>query len=146
MSNILHSIRKEVNKNNSLFVPEMYTNLLGSIVICGYIFSENKPNTVDINKKWHKIRKNPEKFIDFWIDDPNFIDKSLKLFDLEKPKDFPICFVQSNFNALFMPYVDGKLLPLNENGVYPQTAKSGKIYPVTFNSNDDKSMIKKEEE
>lgn len=132
MSNIVHSIRKEVNKNSSIFAPEMYTNTLGSIIICAYIFSKEKPNPVDINKKWRKIRKNPENFIDFWLDDPEFIDKSLKLFDLERPEEFPICFVQSDFNTLFMPYVDGKLLPLNENGLYPQTAKRGKIYPINF--------------
>ena len=40
----LHSMKKEIAKNNLLFVPEMYNNLLGSVVISAYILSEEKPS------------------------------------------------------------------------------------------------------
>ena len=128
----LHSMKKEIKKNNSIFNPDMYVNTLGSVIICGYILSENKPDPVEVNKTWRKIKKNPEKYIDFWIDDKDFIDKSLALFNMKRPKEFPIAMVQSKYNVLFMPYYDGQLYPLHEKGIFPQTAKSGKIYPIDF--------------
>ena len=70
---------------------------------------------------WREIKKKPE-LVDFWIDDKDFIDKSLALFAIERPENFPIAMVQSNFNVLFMPYVDGQLFPLREDGIYPLTA------------------------
>ena len=128
----LHSMKKEIKKNSSIFNPDMYVNTLGSVIICGYILSENKPDPVEINKTWRKLKKSPEKYIDFWLDDPAFIDKSLSLFNIKRPEEFPIAMVQSKYNVLFMPYFDGQLYPLNEKGIYPQTAKSGKIYPIDF--------------
>lgn len=135
----LHSMKKEILKHNSIFNPDMYINTLGSVIICGYLFTKNKPEPVEINKRWREIKRNPEKFIDFWIDDPDFIDKSLQLFNIKRPDEFPIAMVQSKYNVLFMPYYDGQLYPLHENGLYPQTAKSGKIYPVKFTNNTDDS-------
>jgi hypothetical protein len=79
-----------------------------------------------------KTKKNPEKYINFWIDDKDFIDKSLALFNMQRPEEFPIAMVQSKYNVLFMPYYDGQLFPLHEKGIFPQTAKSGKIYPIDF--------------
>jgi hypothetical protein len=125
-------MKKEIKKNSSIFNPDMYVNTLGSVIICGYILSENKPDPVEINKTWRKLKKNPEKYIDFWLDDSSFIDKSLALFNMTRPENFPIAMVQSKYNVLFMPYFDGQLYPLNEKGIYPQTAKSGKIYPIDF--------------
>ena len=85
------------------------------------------------------MKKNP-KLVDFGLDDPDFIDKVLRLFSLEKPKDFPIAMVQSKFNVLFMPYVDGQLLPLREDGIYPMTASHGKIYPIDFTNKHDSEV------
>ena len=131
----LHSMKKEIKKHSSRFQPDMYINTLGSLIICGYMFSKDKPEPIDINKTWRKIKKNPEKYINFWIDDKDFIDKSLALFNMNRPESFPIAMVQSKYNVLFMPYFDGQLYPINENGIYPQTAKSGKIYPIDFSTN-----------
>lgn len=128
----LHSMKKEISKHNSIFNSDMYVNTLGSVIICGYILSENKPDPAEINKTWRKIKKNPENYIDFWIDDKDFIDKSLALFNMKRPEEFPIAMVQSKYNVLFMPYYDGQLYPLHEKGIFPQTAKSGKIYPIDF--------------
>ena len=128
----LHSMKKTITKNSFIFNPDMYHHTLGSVIVCAYMFTENKPNPVDINKKWHKICKNPKKYVDFWIDDPKFIDKSLALFDLQRPEQFPIAMVQSSFNVLFMPYLDGQLYPLREDGFMPPTANHGKIYPIDF--------------
>jgi hypothetical protein len=128
-------MKKEIKKHSSRFQPDMYINTLGSLIICGYMFSKDKPEPIDINKTWRKIKKNPEKYINFWLDDPKFINKSLELFNMSVPESFPIAMVQSKYNVLFMPYFDGQLYPINENGIYPQTAKSGKIYPIDFSTN-----------
>lgn len=142
----LHSMKKNMIKNSLTFVPDMYTNLLGSLVISAYIFSEGKYDAKAINKRWRKLVKNPD-HVDVWLDDPDFIDKVLALFDMERPENFPIAMVQSEWNALFMPYVDGKLYPLREDGVTPRTASKGKIYPINFDgtNNSDEIVAKKEE-
>lgn len=117
-----------------MFVPEMYNNLLGSVVISAYILSEEKPSLLEIKQKWRQLRKNPKK-VDFWLDDPDFIDKALKLFDMKRPDYFPVAMVQSDFNALIMPYINDTLYPLREDGVFPMTASKGKIYPIDFTNN-----------
>lgn len=142
----LHSMKKEIAKNNLMFAPEMYNNLLGSVVISAYILSEEKPSLLEIKQKWRQLRKNPKK-VDFWLDDPNFIDKTLKLFVMKRPDYFPVAMVQSDFNALIMPYIDGKLYPLREDGVFPMTASKGKIYPIDFsltNNKDGEAAAKSE--
>lgn len=126
----LHSIKKEIKKNNLRFMPDMYNHPLGSVIISACILT-GKTDVVEINKKWRNLVKHPQK-VDFWIDDKDFIDKSLALFDMKRPEDFPIAMVQSDFNVLFMPYVDGQLFPLREDGIFPQTANKGKIYPIDF--------------
>ena len=128
----LHSMKKEITKRKLMFDPELYNNMWGSVAICAYILSPDKEKTpFEINKIWHKMKKNP-KLVDFGLDDPDFIEKTLKLFGMPKPEQFPIAMVQSKFNVLFMPYVDGQLLPLREDGIYPITASKGKIYPIDF--------------
>lgn len=114
-----------------MFAPDMYNNLLGSVIISAYILSEEKTDKVFINHMWRTLKKNPE-MVDFWLDDPDFIDKSLNLFAMKRPEYFPVAMVQSDFNALVMPYIDGQLLPLREDGMFPMTASKGKIYPINF--------------
>ena len=137
MSNMVHSIRKEMKKNNLRFVPDMYTHPMGSIIISACILT-GKTDVAEINRKWRNLKKHPKQ-VDFWIDDKDFIDKTLALFDMERPEDFPIAMVQSNFNVLFLPCVDGQLFPLREDGVFPQTARKGKAYPIVFTNNKDNS-------
>lgn len=126
-------MKKEIAKRSLMFDPELYNNMWGSLVICAYILSPEKTKTpFEINKIWHKLKKNP-KLVKFGLDDPDFIEKTLKLFGIKRPENFPIAMVQSSFNVLFMPYVNGQLYPLREDGVYPMTASKGKIYPINFN-------------
>ena len=127
----LHSMKKEIAKRTLMFEPDMYLNTIGSIIISAYILSPEKPSVFEINKRWHQIKKHPKK-VNFWLDDPDFIDKTLDLFCMKRPEVFPIAMVQSDFNVLFMPYVEGQLFPLREDGVYPMTASKGKIYPIDF--------------
>lgn len=124
-------MKKNITKNVLLFAPDMYNNLIGSTVISAYILSKEKPDAKEINKKWRYYRKHPGK-INFWIEDPDFIDKALALFGMKRPENFPVAMVQSNFNVLIMPYFDGQLFPLREDGIYPMTASKGKIYPIDF--------------
>ena len=137
MSNMVHSIRKEMKRNCLRFDSDMYTHPMGSIIISACILT-GRTNVTEINRKWRNLKKHPKQ-VDFWIDDKDFIDKTLALFDMERPEDFPIAMVQSNFNVLFMPCVDGQLFPLREDGVFPQTARKGKAYPIVFTNNGDNS-------
>lgn len=141
----LHSMKKEIAKRKLAFDPEMYNNMWGSVAICAYILSPDKEKTpFEINKTWHKMKKNP-KLVDFGLDDPEFIDKTLDLFCMKRPEVFPIAMVQSDFNVLFMPYVEGQLFPLREDGVYPMTASKGKIYPIDFTNTHDGEVATKSE-
>lgn len=135
----LHSMKKEIAKRKLMFDPELYNNTLGSVIISAYILSKEKPVVPVINKMWREVKRN-RKLVDFWLDDPDFIDKALDLFGMKRPEVFPIAMVQSKFNVLFMPYVEGQLLPLREDGIYPMTASHGKIYPIDFTNKHDSEV------
>lgn len=126
----LRKFRKAVEKSDLRFDPEMYNNVLGSLVITHYVLRTLDGEDVDINKirsTWRKLSK--KKSLDFWLDDKDFIVKALALFDMEPLYGrFAAC--QSAFNILFLPYIDGTVLPIREDGIYPMTARDGKIYPV----------------
>lgn len=127
---MLHAFRKQVKNNSLRFAPEMYNNVLGSLVITHFMLNKLEGNELDvgaIKAKWKYIVKHG---IDFWLDDPDFITKSLALFDM-KPIFGRFAMVQSALNTLFMPYIDDKIMPIREDGIYPLSAREGKIYPVT---------------
>ena len=127
---ILRKYRKQVKNSNLRFEAEMYNNVLGSLVITHYILNKLDGNELDvgtIKTKWKYIVKHG---IDFWLDDPDFITKSLALFDM-KPIYGRFAMCQSTLNTLFMPYLDDKIIPIREDGIYPNTAIHGKIYPIT---------------
>ena len=127
---MLHALRKQVKNSNLRFASEMYNNVLGSLVITHYILNKLDGNELDvgaIKAKWKYIVKHG---IDFWLDDPDFITKSLALFDM-KPIYGRFAMVQSALNTLFLPYIDDKIIPIREDGIYPNSAIHGKIYPIT---------------
>ena len=127
---ILRKYRKQVKNRNLRFEAEMYNNVLGSLVITHYILNKLDGNELDvgaIKAKWKYIVKHG---IDFWLDDPDFITKSLALFNM-KPIFGRFAMVQSALNTLFMPYIDDKIIPIREDGIYPNSAIHGKIYPIT---------------
>lgn len=138
---ILRKYRKQVKNSNLRFAPEMYNNVLGSLVITHYILNKLDGNELDvgaIKAKWKYIVKHG---IDFWLDDPDFITKSLALFDMEPIFGrFAMC--QSALNTLFMPYIDDKIIPIREDGIYPNSAIHGKIYPITEQKKEDKDETK----
>lgn len=126
----LRKFRRSIKKSTLRFDPAMYNNVLGSLVITHYVLRTLDGEDVDINKiksTWRKLSK--KKSLDFWIDDKDFVVKALALFDMQPLYGrFAMC--QSAFNVLFLPYIDETVLPIREDGIYPMTAKSGKIYPV----------------
>lgn len=138
---ILRKYRKQVKNSNLRFEAEMYNNVLGSLVITHYILNKLDGNELDvgaIKAKWKYIVKHG---IDFWLDDPDFITKALALFDMEPIFGrFAMC--QSALNTLFMPYIDDKIIPIREDGIYPNTAIHGKIYPITEHKEKDQDETK----
>ena len=138
---ILRKYRKQVKNSNLRFEAEMYNNVLGSLVITHYILNKLDGNELDvgaIKAKWKYIVKHG---IDFWLDDPDFITKSLALFNM-KPIFGRFAMCQSALNTLFMPMVDGQILPIREDGIYPLSAREGKIYPITEQKKGDKDETK----
>ncbi len=126
---VLRSYRKQVKNNNLRFVPDMYNNVVGSLIITHYILNKLDGNELDVNtikSTWKRIVK---RGLDFWLDDPDFITKALALFDM-KPAFGKFAMCQSELNTLFMPWVDDQILPIREDGIYPLTARNGKIYPI----------------
>ena len=127
---ILRKFRKNVKNPTLRFDPVMYNNVLGSLVITHYVLRTLDGEETDVNKiksTWKKLSK--KKDLGFWIDDKDFVVKALALFDMQPLYGrFAMC--QSTFNVLFLPYIDGTVLPIREDGIYPMSARSGKIYPV----------------
>ena len=138
---ILRKYRRQVKNNNLRFDANMYNNILGSLVITHYILNKLEGNELDVSAikaKWKYIVKHG---IDFWLDDKDFITKSLALFDM-KPIFGKFAMCQSALNTLFMPYIDDKIIPIREDGIYPNTAIHGKIYPITEQKKEDQDESK----
>ena len=126
---MLHAMRKQV-KNSLQFPMEMYTNVVGSLVLTHYILNKMNGVELDVNgikATWKHIVK---KGLDFWLDDPDFIKKVLELFGME-PIYGKFAMVQSQTNVLFLPYIDEQILPIRPDGIYPASVRTGKIYPIT---------------
>ena len=127
---VLRKFRKSIVQSSLKFDPEMYNNILGSLVITHYMLNKldgNEPDVNAIKAKWKALVKKGK--LDFWLDDPNFIEKALALFDM-KPAYGRFAMCQSELNTLFLPYVNDTVLPIREDGIYPLTARNGKIYPI----------------
>lgn len=138
MSGKLKTIKKNVEARKLKYDLEMYTTPFGSLIICGLLFTpeEERPSVVEVNKRWRTLKKQFLKGDGGFValNDKDFISKNLALFGLKVREVFPVAMVQSNFNVLFAPYVDGNLLPIREDGFYTRTLEVGKIYPIDFNS------------
>lgn len=113
------------------FPVEMYNTTVGSIVICGIMFTRGELDYKQIRAKWREYKKAKDLFN---IQDPKLIDTVLEWFGLRRPHYFPVAMVVSPFNILFAPY-DKKIkrvLPLREDGFTGPTLRYGKIYPLQF--------------
>lgn len=123
----LHGFRKGITVNPNLrFDTDMYNNVVGSLIITAWMLSDQSIDPKVINRQWKTLKK---KGLDFWLDDPEFVNKVLAKFNLEVPYG-RFAMIQSELNILFLPYVDETVLPIREDGIYPLSARNGKVYPV----------------
>lgn len=147
MSSLTKRVSKKIIADKLVFPADMCNNIFGSLVVCAYMFAEDKDviSIPNILKKWRKISKDPNHYIDFWLDDEKFIDKTLNLFEIPMPKEWHIAMVQSNLNILFAPYnaENNTIYPLRSDGFMGPTLKTGKIYPVEFTTISDNEAERK---
>ena len=129
----IRKLKKNVAENKFLFTLEMYTSLPGSVIITSYILNEEKPDLLEIRKKWKYYTRHG---LGFDFSDPEYLKKLCEKFEV---KMFPLelaAYVQSEFNALICPYFEDEegmktIWPLREDGYYSRTLRKGKIYPLS---------------
>ena len=129
----MRRIKKNVAENKFMFPLEMYTSLPGSVIITSYILNEEKPDLLQIRKKWKYYTRHG---LGFDFSDPEYLKKLCEKFEV---KMFPLelaAYVQSEFNALICPYFEDEegmktIWPLREDGYYSRTLRKGKIYPLS---------------
>ena len=128
----IRKLKKNVAENKFMFPLEMYTSLPGSVIITSYILNEEKPDLLEIRKKWKYYTRHG---LGFDFSDPEYLKKLCEKFEI---KMFPLelaAYVQSEFNALICPYFEDEegmktIWPLREDGYYSRTLRKGKIYPL----------------
>jgi len=138
----LRKIKKNVAENKFLFPLEMYTSLPGSVIITSYILNEEKPDLLEIRKKWKYYTRHG---LGFDFSDPEYLKKLCEKFEV---KMFPLelaAYVQSEFNALICPYFEDEegmktIWPLREDGYYSRTLRKGKIYPLAEKVENNKAV------
>ncbi len=129
----IRKLKKNVAENKFMFPLEMYTSLPGSVIITSYILNEEKPDLLQIRKKWKYYTRHG---LGFDFSDPEYLNKLCEKFEV---KMFPLelaAYVQSEFNALICPYFEDEegmktIWPLREDGYYSRTLRKGKIYPLS---------------
>ena len=129
----IRKLKKNVAENKFMFPLEMYTSLPGSVIITSYILNEEKPDLLQIRKKWKYYTRHG---LGFDFSDPDYLKKLCEKFEV---KMFPLelaAYVQSEFNALICPYFENEegfktIWPLREDGYYSRTLRKGKIYPLS---------------
>ena len=138
----IRKLKKNVAENKFMFPLEMYTSLPGSVIITSYILNEEKPDLLQIRKKWKYYTRHG---LDFDFSDPEYLKKLCEKFEV---KMFPLelaAYVQSEFNALICPYFEDEegmktIWPLREDGYYSRTLRKGKIYPLSEKVEKDKAV------
>jgi hypothetical protein len=138
----MRKLKKNVAENKFMFPLEMYTSLPGSVIITSYILNEEKPDLLEIRKKWKYYTRHG---LGFDFSDPEYLKKLCEKFEI---KMFPLelaAYVQSEFNALICPYFEDEegmktIWPLREDGYYSRTLRKGKIYPLSEKVENDKAV------
>ena len=138
----IRKLKKNVAENKFMFPLEMYTSLPGSVIITSYILNEEKPDLLQIRKKWKYYTRHG---LGFDFSDPEYLKKLCEKFEV---KMFPLelaAYVQSEFNALICPYFEDEegmktIWPLREDGYYSRTLRKGKIYPLAEKVENEKAV------
>lgn len=128
----IRKLKKNVAENKFMFPLEMYTSLPGSVIITSYILNEEKPDLLQIRKKWKYYTRHG---LGFDFSDPDYLKKVCELFEVKMFSLELAAFVQSEFNALICPYFEDEegmktIWPLREDGYFTRTLRKGKIYPL----------------
>lgn len=122
-----------MKKMNLRFNDEMFNDIVGSLVICHYMLCEKKPTIGFIKRRWIQYKKRTMKY-DCPVNPEHLIEDTISYFKLNK-EPIPIAEVKSDFNTLFLPFIDGELYPIREDGVLPQTAQKAKtVTPILWES------------
>lgn len=134
MSSKARKLEKQKIGGGLKFPVEMYNTTVGSIVICGIMFTRGELDYKKIRAKWREYKKAKDLFD---LNDKDLIVKVLEYFGMKKPKYFPIAMVVSPYNVLFAPYEKKykMVLPLREDGFTGPTLRYGKVYPIEFEKN-----------
>lgn len=134
---MMKTTKMKANKRKLRFDNCVYTTLPGSLALSCYIVTDwknsdnKKPTWKDISKKTKALMKDPSLLIPF--DDPEYIKKTLKYYDMEIPDNFPLALVVGDYNSLFTLYIDGDILPLREDGIFTKTLTHPRnIIPLEF--------------
>ena len=112
---IKKNIKEEKELRNNL-----RNTIYGSLLECWNILKQKNLNDFEYNEIMRK-GKFP------YVDEENFIEKTCEALniDFSEFKTLPICVVKSKWNTLFLPYIEenGNVnpMPINEEGIYPQT-------------------------
>lgn len=122
-----------IDSDKLTFPADMYTNIYGSAVICAYMFSSDKPDADAITDKWMDLKED-ESLVD-WVyegDREAFFKKTVEHFGLKVPERCPVALVESRLNAIFAPYVEGRVFPIREDGFMTLTLRKGKPTALHF--------------
>ena len=138
----LRKLKKNVAENKFMFPLEMYTSLPGSVIITSYILNKEKPDLLEIRKKWKYYTRHG---LGFDFSDPEYLKKLCEKFEIKMFSLELAAFVQSDFNALVCPYFENEegfkqIWPLREDGYYSRTLRKGKIYPLSEKVEKDKAV------
>ena len=80
----IRKLKKNVAENKFMFPLEMYTSLPGSVIITSYILNEEKPDLLQIRKKWKYYTRHG---LGFDFSDPEYLKKLCEKFEV---KMFPL--------------------------------------------------------
>lgn len=121
----IRNIKKNINKLLR-FPEEMYTDTTGSLMITLYMFSDTKPNVKEYSRKW---RENNIRF-----DDEDYLKKVIEYSGIKSPfnDELQLFMYISNINVLFGPVINGKNLPIREDGIFSATYRKGHAYRVNI--------------
>lgn len=133
---------KKIKSDKLMFPVDMYNNVYGSVVISAVMMSPHlkKKDRDAIIKKWNYAVDNPDD-INWTLSDKKFVDKTLEYFGVKRPEIFPLAFIQSELNCLFAIYDKNtkEVYPLREDGIMGYTLRAGKVYPINFDSEENKN-------
>lgn len=139
MSSRAKAIADNIQDINNCYYPNsMYTNFVGSVLVCYTIFEKPSEEVKQrIKKQWLKVQKHPGKYYKSG-DDFYDLEHTMKIFELERTYDWQVAVFISKHNTLLAPYgttEDGKIFayPIREDSAMgPTLAHPVSVHPVDW--------------